>query len=216
MGWIDGLGIHVLALLAPQRCAACDQALDRGAPGAFCSGCAPLLEPLARGLGAYRYGGPLATALQRYKYGGESSLCGPLGALLAEAALRRHAGRVDAVVPVPLHPRRLRERGYDQAALLAAEVADALGVPLLVGWLERRRRTLPQARLGAARRLDNVRGAFRVRAGRWPRTDGLPRRLLLVDDVTTTGATLREAALALRDAGVERVLRIALAQRLVD
>ena len=216
MGWVDGLGAHVLALIAPQCCVACDQGLDGAPPEVFCSGCGPLLEPLERGLGAYRYGGPLATALQRYKYGGESWLARPLGSLLADVALRRHAGRVDAVVPVPLHPRRLRERGYDQAALLAAEVADLLGVPLLAGRLERRRRTVPQARLGAARRLDNVRGAFRVRMPRRQRDEPLPSRLLLVDDVTTTGATLREAALALRDAGAERVLRIALAQRLAD
>ncbi len=204
----------LLELLAPWRCPACDFALPGPvSPAGLCPACAPLIEPVRRGLGAYAYGGPLATAIQRFKFQGRSELGGPLGALLAEAAIERHGGQVDAVVPVPLHPRRLRERGYDQVGLLARPVASALGVPLRRDLLARRRPTKPQAGLGAAQRLLNVRGAFALE--HCPRAP-FPRRILLLDDVTTTGATLHAAASPLREAGVERVLRLALAQRLPD
>jgi len=98
------------------------------------------------------------------------------------------------VVPVPLHRRRLAERGFNQAALLGRPLARALGVPLVTGRLVRVRPTPPQAELAAAERRDNVRGAFALRRP-------LPDRVLLVDDVRTTGATLAEAAQTLTDAG---------------
>ncbi len=175
-------------------------------PGAigFCEACAPLLEPRPGAIGAFVYGGPLADALQRFKYGGRSDLAAPLGALLAKAA-GRHAGHVDAVVPVPLHRRRLRTRGFDQTALLARPVARALGVAFEPRRLVRTRATPPQVGLDAAARSDNVRGAFLAR----PR----PRRprVLLLDDVRTTGATLEAAARALQAAGTREVRLITLA-----
>ncbi len=207
-GWLSS----VLELVAPRRCAACDVVLSGDASSGFCGGCAPLLDPIRHGLGAYAYGGPLATAILRFKFRGRTEFAHPLGHLLGEAAVARHAGQVDAVVPVPLHPSRLRERGFDQAALLARPVARALGLPLRLDLLMRRRDTTPQAGLGAAARRLNVRGAFALSRSQRP----LPRRLLLVDDVTTTGATLHAAAHPLREGGAERVFRLALAQRLPD
>jgi ComF family protein len=177
----------------------------------FCSACAPLLDrpdasqrPPHPAAAVYLYGGPIADALLRLKYAGRSDLAVPLGALLADAALA-YAGLIDRVVPLPLHPSRLRERGYNQSALLARCVASALGIPLDVHCLHRVRRTRDQAGLPREGRADNVRAAFvgtrcRGRA-----------RVLLIDDVRTTGATLAAGARALLDAGCDEVSTLALA-----
>ncbi|HJL18025.1 MAG TPA: ComF family protein [Sandaracinaceae bacterium LLY-WYZ-13_1] len=196
----------LLDLLAPHRCPGCDEALGPGTDG-FCEVCAVGLEPARStdgGRAAYVFGGPLADAIRRFKYGRRSELATPLGLRLAEAAVRL-AGEVDAVVPVPLHPRRLRERGFDQAALLAGPVAHALAVPRMTGVLRRVRDTRPQASLDMAVRAANVRGAFVVRGAP-------PPRVLLVDDVRTTGATLAECAERLRAAGARRVHPLVLAR----
>jgi ComF family protein len=204
-------GASLLQLLAPERCAACDGLLDEGEVG-FCAACAPLLEPIAAEPGAppiaaaaaFMYGGPLADAIQRLKYGGRSELARPLGALLADYAIG-FGGLVECVVPVPLHPVRLRERGFNQSALLARPVARALGVPLDPHWLARMRPTRDQAGLAREARSHNLRGAF---AARGPRA----QRVLLIDDVRTTGATLAEAAEALLRAGCVHVHTLALAR----
>jgi ComF family protein len=197
----------VLDLVAPARCAACDAVLEPLDEG-FCPACAPLLEPLAPRdgvLAAYAYGGPLADALRRFKYGGRAELAGPLGRRLAALAERELAGRVDRVVSVPLDRRRLLERGYDQAALLARPVARALGVPFDPDALARRRPTRPQAALDRERRMRNLDGIFVARRP-------LEGAVLLVDDVRTTGTTLAEAGRALLSGGAEEVRALVLAQ----
>lgn len=154
---------------------------------------------------AFLYGGPLADAIARFKYGGRAELAGVLGALLAEAALPL-AGHVDCAVPLPLHPSRLRERGFNQSALLARPVARALGVPLEVDWMRRIRPTVDQAGLARADREGNVRGAFAAEP-----LEGSPR-VLLIDDVRTTGATLASASHALLAAGASEVRTLVLAR----
>lgn len=204
-----------LALLAPPRCPGCDFPLPE-APDAlpplapeFCEACGPLLEPPPAWLAppaavaaAGMYQGPLADAIRRFKYAGAGWAAAPLGKVLARAS-RPYAGLVHAVVPLALHPSKLRERGYNPAALLARPVALELGVPLRVGWLRRERATQSQAGLPRAGRSANVRGAFSAPAR--PHS-----KLLLVDDVRTTGATLAEAAATLRARGHE-VMTLALA-----
>ena len=202
----------VFACLSPLRCAGCDGLGDAAA--GFCPACAPLLEPAPRALwppapdaAAHLYAGPLADAIARLKYGGRTDLCPALGELLARAALS-YAGQVDCVVPLPLHPRRLRERGFNQSALLGAGAARALGMPLRVDLLRRVRDTVAQAGLSRELRATNVRGAFVARP------DALgssPPRVLLIDDVRTTGVTLAAAADALRGAGCPDVVTLALA-----
>ena len=197
-------------LLAPLRCPGCDLPLPPPEPEApdatpdtrtaFCPACGPLLEPTpewlqppARASAARLYQGPLADAIRRFKYGGAGWIARPLGALLADSA-RPFSGEVDAVVPLALHPSKLRTRGYNPAALLAGPVARALGVPLRVHWLRRLRATRSQAGLARDLRLENVRGAFAAAP--------VPgHKLLLIDDVRTTGATLAEAAATLTRAG---------------
>ena len=121
----------------------------------------------------------------------------------------RWVGKVDAVVPVPLHWRRRRARGYDQAALLARPVSNALGVPALLRGLRRVRNTPSQVDLPHAQRQRNLVGAFAP----W-RLRGVGR-VLLVDDVRTTGATLRSASEALNAGGVAEVHTFVLAARLL-
>jgi ComF family protein len=143
------------------------------------------------------YGGALATAITRFKYQPVPELAKPLGALLAAEALARGLKATD-VVPVPLHPSRLFQRGFNQAALLARPVARALGAAFHPRALERIRSTDKQAELDRPARLHNVAGAFRVRTP-------LHRPILLVDDVRTTGATQDECARVLRAAGCPHV-----------
>lgn len=196
----------LIDLLAPPRCAACDDTLEPGDEG-FCVVCAPLLEPLTGAEGAMaamRFGGPLASAMRRFKYGGRSELARPLAGCMAGRARELVAG-LDAIVPVPLHPSRLTERGYDQASLLAGELARVVGLPRRLDLLARTRPTRVQASLPRAARLANVEGAFMAT----PRARGL--RVLVLDDVRTTGATLFECARAVDDAGAKRIALLALA-----
>ncbi|MDP2660466.1 MAG: phosphoribosyltransferase family protein [Dehalococcoidia bacterium] len=115
---------------------------------------------------------------------------------------------LDVVVPVPLHQSRRKERGYDQAELLANSLAEHSGLPLGSGWLVRQRPTVPQVRTASAmERRSNVRGAFTS----GPRVERA-RAVLLVDDVCTTGATLESCALALQEAGVRQVWGLTVAR----
>jgi ComF family protein len=195
-----------LILLAPPRCAGCDAPRDGSA--VFCASCAPLAERFAGAGAVFEYGGPVADAIRQFKYEGRSELGALLGSMMARHATR-WAGEVDAVVPVPLHWRRRRERGYDQAALLARPVAKALGVVPALRGLRRVRNTPRQVELPHSERQRNVAGAFAPRQLR-----GL-HRVLLVDDVRTTGATLREASKALTLGGVSEVQTLVLAARVL-
>jgi len=201
-------------------CAACSRQLSAARiEGAVCAICGlPLAVPVQAGTrcvrcrterlhfdaarALFRYGGPAGSLVRGFKFEGEFFI----GPLLMDEAVRRgwlppELGRADAVLPVPLHPRRRRQRGYDQAMLLARALARRLRTELLSGALVRRRYTAQQASLAAVQRWDNVRGAFAVT--RPERVRG--RHLLLVDDVMTTGATADECARALKRAGARRV-----------
>jgi predicted amidophosphoribosyltransferase len=232
-----------LQLLFPARCSACDEACD-DPTAAFCRICALSLEavewacprcalPLAsrtRCLGClarpprfaaarspFEFGGALAVALRRLKWSRMPELARPIAGLLPPDVL----DGADLVVPVPLHPRRLREREFNQAALLALSLRDARrrraarpsrGAPpgesrgeravpsVELGALVRVRDTASQATLTPDARRANVRAAFRAEPAL---VEG--RRVLLVDDVMTTGATADACAGALHAAGAIRV-----------
>lgn len=136
------------------------------------------------------------------KFGGRHRLAGPLGRLAFERCVR--SGDLTApaaVVPVPLHRGRRRERGYNQAALIARSVADSLGVPMRARILLKAKERRPQSELGAGGRWTNAAGAYRARVPRC--FEG--RRILLVDDVLTTGATAEACTQALLKGGVRTV-----------
>jgi ComF family protein len=189
-------------LLAP-RCAGCDR------PGEWlCVECRDLCDPVRRGRlrAAGAYGGPLARAIRRFKYQGERGLAAELGALVA-ACVAADLARglvLDVVVPAVLHEQRARDRGYDQARLLAAVVAEHCGLPLRAP-IRRIRGSRPQVELDRTARAANVQGAFVAEAGA---LRGLRAALI---DVATTGATLAAAAGALRAAGAREVRMYVLA-----
>ena len=169
-----------------------------------CGACLPRVAgplrhaPLAEIHAACVYAAPIDRLLLRFKFHHDLAAGGLLAQLMAQALAA--APRPDAVIPVPLHRARLRQRGYDQALELARPLALALGLPLLDGALRRVRATAAQSQLDAAQRRRNLRQAFAVPAG-----VVLPAHVALIDDVMTTGATLHAAALTLRRAGVQRV-----------
>lgn len=199
-----------LDLLAPPTCAACDARLTRRA--VMCGACAPGVVRADRSepehVTAFAiYGGPIADALRKLKYGGRSDLAKPLAALARRVA-REAKIDADVVIPVPLHPARLAERGYNQAALLGVEVAREIGAPFSARALVRVRPTPQQARLDREARLVNVAGAFHARQPE--RLRG--KRALLVDDVCTTGATIAACRAALLEAGAIEVRAIVVAR----
>src|SRR5690554_1043335 len=148
------------------------------------------------------YDGYMREILQAVKYGFRPDLAAAVGSLLAVAVENDPAyDRIDAVVPVPLHPERLADRGYNQGLLLARPVAAALRVPVFDKVLVRTRFTKSQSGLGRRERKANVAGAFLVANCR----EVAGKRLLLVDDICTTGYTLSECARVLLLAGARRV-----------
>lgn len=165
-----------------------------------------------------RYAGALRQAIHRLKYEQKTGLALPLGRLLAHsldspsspllsACLPSSLPAFEAVVPVPLHPSRLRKRGYNQAELLARVVAEERGWNLDTRGLRRIRRTQTQTALSPAERAANVQGAFTARSPLY--FSG--QSVLLVDDVLTTTATMRECAKVVQEAGAKRVCIVALA-----
>lgn len=179
-------------------CACC--AVPLAVPAAYCGRCLKRRPAFTATWAPFVYAPPLAGLLTRFKFGGELAA----GRVLAEVAVEQWRAcppaLPGALIPVPLHPARLRERGYNQSLELARPLARACGLPVLAEALRRERATPAQSGLSALARRRNLRGAFRT-DGR----DALPAHVAIVDDVMTTGATARECALALRRAGVARV-----------
>jgi ComF family protein len=185
----------------------CGVALARGVEPP-CGRCRRGLSPFRRGASLGPYEGGLRSVVHELKYRARRRLAPRIvEALLEQAAVRRVAEPGAVLVPVPLHPRRLRERGFNQAELLGRELAGAAGLALVVGAHVRRKDTLSQSGLSAAARRRNVAGAFIVRR----RSAVAGRIVVLIDDVFTTGATLRACAESLRQAGASevRVLTVA-------
>lgn len=149
--------------------------------------------------------GPLRQAVHDFKYRGVRALAQPLAGLMVEYQ-RIHHLPADVVVPVPLHPQREAERGYNQAALLAEVLGNVLGLPVDLHLLERVRPTPPQVGLKAAERHNNVHAAFRSTS------KAIGRQVLLVDDVCTTGATLNACGAALKAQGACSVWGLTLAR----
>ena len=200
----------LLDVLAPVGCSACDGTC---APGqAFCDQCGPVPR-LESGLTLHgvpllvagHYRPPLSTAIVRFKYSARPELSRPLSGLVLPELRRQGLPASVLLVPVPLHPRRLAMRGYNQAALLAQELAKAAKLPCRPRLLLRSREMERQVGKSREERVENARGAFELRqAG--------PASVVLVDDVITTGSTVRACAQALAAGGIRVVAIAALAR----
>ena len=198
----------LLDAVAPLRCAACDSVCD----GPLCAGCIEALNKLrvptprrmrhGVAFAGFEFDERVRSALHRGKYGGDRSALEALGALTADrlnGQATRSLSVPDAVVAVPLGPRRRRQRGYNQSELIARVIAHSRRLPLVAG-LQRIRETPPQSARAEDARRTNVAGAFA-----WQGMAVERAHLWLVDDVLTTGATLEAAATALDAAGACRI-----------
>lgn len=196
--------------LTPPHCKVCARPFhSRDVEDHLCESCLRK-RPLFQTIGApYLYEGSLKTVIHVFKYGGRSGLADFLGPILASFARDWDpGGETTLVMPVPLHPRRLRERGFNQSKLLARYVAAGLDVDLDVYSLIRIRDTLPQTGLGKSERRKNVSGAFRLKTSEAVKDQGI----VLVDDVATTGNTLNECTKILLKSGAIQVFCLVLAR----
>ena len=207
----------ILNLIFPPKCAVCGKILAEGDSGFACAACLSGLEYIDNRTGAdlesaggYAFSGAFACAvydgaaqklIHTLKYYDRPAI----GRLFTEYLIRESEldfsfmDKIDAIVPVPLHENRLRRRGYNQCAVIAARLGAVFGKELIPGALTRTRDTLQQSGLSGAERRGNVAGAFEAGEG----VAGL--NILLVDDVFTTGGTLDECAKALLKAGAKDV-----------
>ncbi|MEG0144834.1 MAG: ComF family protein [Clostridia bacterium] len=232
------LGAGALELLFPSRanCMGCGDPLGAD-EGWLCAACDRQLVPIARmGINrcsrcghpmgkakrcktcrdwpkegvtlarcAYFYAPPISQMIRRMKYGGVWAMSEWMGTKLSDTMIAEGMEVPDVLVPVPMHKRRVLERGFNHAEKLCAALSCASGIPCATGALLRVRRTRQQARLSGNERRHNLDNAFRA-------TDFVAgKRILLVDDVMTTGETCNQCALALRAAGALSVELIALA-----
>ncbi len=200
----------LLDVLAPPGCAACDTACPPHEP--FCDTCgqaagfeqAQQLDGLPL-LVAGPYRPPLSTAIVRFKYSNRPELAGALARLVGPMLTSWELPASSALVPVPLHPRRLAMRGYNQAALLAQELSRSSGLTNLPRLLRRTREMERQVGKSREQRVENAQGAFELRQPG-------PPHVVLVDDVITTGSTVRACAQALAAGGVRLAAVVAVAR----
>lgn len=209
---------RVLDLIYPPKCPFCGRLLEKGEDG-ICGDCQQSLpwtgpedgkqvEFCAVCLSPLWYRDGVREAVHRYKFNGGSAHARLLGELMAQCLSDRQECPADLIVWVPLHPKNRRTRGFDQAELLARRVGELLGVPVESG-LNKTRRTETQSQLdAAAMRRANVAGAYMLASG----LDAAGKRVVLVDDVVTSGATMSECAALLLEAGAKEVVGLTIAR----
>lgn len=221
---ISRLLLPCVEFIVPPLCLCCGGRRGDGERG-LCAGCWDAVTPVAEGdpvfqdalfrLSAdglvdglccgfvFEKGLPVQTLIHGLKYGARPSLGVDLGLRLGRRVVLPVDGNASAaIVPVPLHPARLRERGYNQSERIAAGLSRATAIPVIANLLRRRRHTVSQTALSVEKRVANVAGAFVLRR-KYARR--MPVEVLLVDDVITSGSTVRECARVLKAAGVSRV-----------
>jgi ComF family protein len=208
-GWLTNVRAALLSVIFPAGCRICERLLTGATRVPICEDCLGSFRPIDRVRSWAVYEGALVHAILLLKF----ENIDPLGKLfarwLAQVAVDGGAAfQADVVVPVPLHRQRERERGYNQAALIAKPLAKQLGLPYKSVLLTRIRPRPDKHLLSFEERWESVRGAFATRPG--SQVDNL--RVLLVDDVMTSGATLDSCAKVLREAGARSVIGLTVAR----
>lgn len=193
-----------LKLLTPPWCMKCGKKLSE--PGEYCSDCREREHVFCRGRGLYEYGSA-AVPIYRFKYGGRQEYADFFGEQTAEY-LGDFIRRVcpDALIPIPLHKKRMAARGYNQAELFARAIGRYMNLPVCTGFLVREKNTAPLKYENPKERQNNLKKAFNI-----VRNDVKLKRVILIDDIYTTGSTVDEAARTLKAYGVEKVYFVALA-----
>ena len=183
-------------------CHCCALPLVGTEAGRLCGQCQQQPPAFDRSISLFRYQPPVAGLIQQLKFNGRLAIARSLGELLAQLLAQRLASvhpLPEAILPVPLHVTRLRQRGFNQALELARPLAQVLQLPLLTQHCQRIRATTAQTSLSAKQRRRNIRGVFQM-------VKPLPaKHIAIVDDVMTTGQTVNELAKMLRKAGAERI-----------
>jgi competence protein ComFC len=186
-------------------CSLCGAQMDRPSEAGLCSVC-KTAPPACTAIRSWAiYSGPIRNAIHRLKYDGDMALAERIARPLIDVVANMQ-WELDAVVPVPISRSRQAQRGYNQAGLLARPVALSSGLPFQSKWLKKVRDTSSQVGLNAFERRANVSGAFSAPS------EAAGLRILVVDDVTTSGATLNECAAALLCAGAREVYGLTLAR----
>lgn len=181
-------------------------------PDHLCGDCAQPSFYFNAARSAVIHVGVVRDRIHQYKFDGKLEWIPPLVELCELTCKAWEMAVPDFLVPVPLHRNRLKERGFNQSGLLARELARKMGWRVSFDVLARRIRTQPQTRLNRGERLKNVRGAFEVTRP----SEVRDRRILLIDDVFTTGETLSECARTLKDAGAREVYALTVTRALPD
>lgn len=198
-----------LELIFPDNCLLCRQFLNSRHQRQLCTNCLGSLvfnpAPFSNDhvWSVCLYNEPAQKLLHAFKYNAKTSLCKTLVPLMIDF-IDRHSlplQQFDLITPIPLHPVRLRERGYNQSALLSLALSRHYGILHTENLVVRQKMTHTQTELGAKQRWTNMEGAFRIKNS----TDVEDRSILLIDDLYTTGATVHSAAQALKTAGAARV-----------
>lgn len=199
--------VSEIEILSAELCPKCSLPASRGQVCVTCQNDPPPWQA-CRSWAAYR--GPVRSAIHRLKYQNDLGLCEPLSQHLVQL-FQELAWPVDCIVPVPLSLNRRKERGYNQSAVLARVIALRTGLLYLPDALVRIRHTISQVGLNAEERRRNLDSAFSAK-----NNQVIGRSILLLDDVMTTGATLRNAARALLQGGASQVFALSLARALLD
>ena len=200
--------VKKLDFVREPRCLKCGRTLaDEQAR--YCHSCETRERSFEKNLALLFYDDCMRRTMAAVKYHHKKEYLAPLGRLLAlKFAAELKNFRADCLLPVPLHPERRRSRGFNQAEELARELAREIGIPLFTDVLLREKKTVAQKSLGADARIRNLAAAFRAKEGCIE--ERKIRRVILVDDIYTTGSTLEACSQVLRAAGVEKVLCICL------
>lgn len=194
--------------IGDRTCLKCGKRLGDANPSSVCFSCREHPHSFDRGYTCTEYGTHERAIVFSLKYDGRPDIAASIGEILADRMLAEFgadelAGMYDMVIPVPVHEAKRRRRGYNQAALIADEFSRRTGLTVAEDALIRTRETHIMRSLGPEQRRENIRGAFGIRPWFLPEISG--KNILLVDDIYTTGATVDELALILKQAGAEKV-----------